>query len=166
MPQHHSLKRAAVLAVAMWITGTVHAAPATAPVSASVQVLQQIEIREDFNLDFGKIDRPASGAQTFRVRRQGGTVVEDDGGTGGAFIAGHRVGQYDILGSVNSAVVLFTAGGTCSTNTISLVSIELGLPSQVTLPINDAKLGGTLRVTSQSQPGQHTCPYTLTARYQ
>lgn len=166
MPQHHFIQRAFVLAAVTWITGTVQAAPATTSLSASVQVLQQIEIKEDLNLDFGKIDKPRSGAQTFRVRRNGTTEIEDDGGTGGAFIGGHRAGQYDILGSANSAVVMITSGGTCSTNTIALTGIEISLPTPVVLPIMDAKLGGTLRVSSNSQPGSHTCPYTITANYQ
>lgn len=165
MPQHHFFKRAAVLAAATWITGTVHAAPATAPFSASVQVLQQIEIREDFNLDFGKIDKPSNGTRNFIVGSDGSTSITG-GGTGGAFIGGHRPGQYDFLGTANNAAVLITSGGTCSTNTIALAGLEIDLPVPVVLPLMNIKIGGRLQVTANSQPGAHTCPYTITANYQ
>lgn len=165
MPQHHFIQRAAVLAAVTWITGTVQAAPATASFSANVQVLQAIEIREDFNLDFGKIDKPGTGSRTFIVNADGTTSITG-GGTGGSFIGGHRPGQYDILGTANNAAVLITSGGTCSTNTIALSGLEIDLPVPVVLPLMNVKIGGRLTVTTSSQPGSHTCPYTITARYE
>ncbi|MCX7060411.1 MAG: DUF4402 domain-containing protein [Gammaproteobacteria bacterium] len=166
MPQNRFIQHAMVLAVATWITGVVHAAPVSAPFSASVTVLQQVEIKEDFNLSFGKIDKPRTGTQSFQVLADGNTTVTG-GGVGGSFIGGHRAGQYDILGSANNAAVLITSGADCSDTSIELTGVTIELPPRPRmLPIMDAKLGGTLRVSASSNPGNHTCPYSITAQYQ
>lgn len=165
MPQHHFLQRATVLAAATLIMGVVHAAPVTVPFSATATVLQQIEIKEKANLAFGKIDKPSTGSQRFTVMVDGTPQVTGDG-AGGSFIGGHQVGRYDFLGSANTAAVLITSGEPCSDTSIRLAGVELELPDSVVLPIMNARLGGTLVVTPTSNAGTHTCPYTITARYQ
>jgi len=146
--------------------GVVHAAPVTVPFSATATVLQQIEIKEQANLAFGKIDKPRTGSQRFTVMVDGSTQV-GGAGTGGSFIGGgHQAGRYDFLGSANAAAVLITSGAPCSDPSIRLAGVELELPDEVVLPILNARLGGTLVVTPTSNVGTHTCPYTITAQYQ
>ncbi len=167
MPQNRFIRRGLLVAVAAWVTGVVHAAPVSTPFSASVTVLQQLEIKEDANLVFGKIDKPraGTGVSSFRVLADGSTSIT--GGVGGAFIGGgHRPGQYDFLGTADQVILANAIPGTCSTNTIALAALELDVDLPAKLPMLNVKLAGSVRVNSASAPGVHTCSYTITAQYQ
>lgn len=165
MPHYRFMQRIVVIAAATWITGMAQAAPATVPFSASVTVLQQIEIKEDFNLNFGKIDKPRTGTQDFTVNFDGSTMVTGSGG--GSFIGGHQAGQYDFLGSADQAVdINVTRKGGCSNNTLRLDGLSIDVAVPPILPMNDVKVKGTLRVSAVTPPGQHTCPYAITAQYE
>lgn len=174
MPNLHQLQRyLAIAATGLLAAGSIaRAAPAETSFSAQAAVLKQITITQLATLDFGLIDAPSSGYQSWRVRQSNGVIELDDsaGANDGAAISGHQRGQILIDGSGSTAIILITDGQPCSTGgspsaSVELLSVERSGGPNPMLPVT-LNIGGTLQVSAGAAGGDYTCPYTVTARYQ
>jgi hypothetical protein len=154
---------AALGGVSVLATGGVCAAPASLPANAEVEILEQIVITEDFNLDFGTIDKPQSGTQSFTVNTDNTTSTT---GTG-SFQGGHQRGQYDISGSNSEIINLTLSSNGCAGSggllLLTGITSDAGLP--VTLDVFDLHIGGTLAVSSAAVAGSYGCTYSIQANY-
>lgn len=154
-----------VTAAVLLAGGAVRAAPAVANMSATVQVLEQIVISEDFNLDFGDIDKPSTGFSVFTIDPFTGAITESGPGNGVAIGNSHQRGQYDITGTDQTVLVMTANSLTCSAGGLQFGGIQTDLPPGAVLDISDMMVGGVLTVTPTAPTGAHTCSYSITASY-
>lgn len=137
----------------------VHAAPASLSANADVIILQQIAITENANLDFGTIDKPSSGSQTFTVSAAGA----ESAGTGdGSVIATGGAGVYGVSGTAGQAYTFSVTAGSCSDAGLSLGSMTHNASGVLNESVG---VGGTLTVASSAGAGAKTCAYTVSAQY-
>jgi hypothetical protein len=135
------------------------AAPVTLPTAADVDILEQIVITELASLNFGTIDKPSTGSQTFTVAPAGGIT---DGAGDGSSLAGDAPGSYGVAGTDGAYTFSVSTTSTCSGAGLSLALMTHNSGSTLDETVG---VGGELTVTSGAASGPSTCAYTVAANY-
>ena len=163
--------RLAALAAAATIVATpAVAAPVSAnpTASANVKILKPLELRGQRNLDFGTIVVGAVvGTDTVTINQAGVVTC----GTGGQLTCSGtpQSGQYNVRGTNNQVVTIFTASSTL-TGPSGTLTFTPSAPANITLtssgiPGDNFNVGGSIDLTAATPEGLYTGVMNITVDY-
>lgn len=150
------------------MTGTgAYAASGTG--TANVEITKPVSLSEGAPLDFGTINAPSTGSNTFDFTTDGTLALSGDGD---AFHADDEtLGAWTVTGETGASVSVNVAFDTWSDPAITTDAVYVNGPSDttsVTLTDGTAALtiGGKITITNAVTEGAKTSTVTVTANYQ